>query len=87
MTSDDLKPLTERQTLAIMIVESKNELVKSQIMERMFRRLALQGHPTRNQQLEAANTTKINVLKITLKELEVMHNEAVDAEGKKSDTT
>lgn len=78
----ELQPLTKLQTLEIMIVETKNELTKCEIMEKLFMRASLRGSVNKNEQMMGMNQQKIRSFKASLVDLEDMHKEQL-AESEK----
>lgn len=81
-----LNPLTELQTIEIMLCESKNELTKCEVLDRMFTRLSLRGNISRNEQMAGMNQAKIRALKESIRELADMHKEALDAQPKEGES-
>lgn len=81
----ELKPFTKLQTLEIMIVETKNELTKSEIMEKIAFRNSLKTNKQQNEQMMGMQQAKIRSFKSALVELEAMHKEELEKEPKKED--
>lgn len=77
----ELKPLTRLQTLEIMIVETKNELTKNQILGSLSTREQLRGNSVgKNKEAEMMITTKCRMLERSIKDLEDMYKEEKEKE-------
>lgn len=79
-----MKPLTALQTMELLLVETKNQLTKCQILERLYFRLNLKGGKYLLQQGE--NQTAIRRFEATLENLEAIHQDMLEQEKEKSAT-
>lgn len=76
--SQTLDPIPYKEMLRIMIVENKNEIQKSEIMERMIGRQQIAGKDVKI--MQGQTQAKIRALKEALKDLEEFYQEEVDKE-------
>lgn len=67
---NELRPLSLIDTLQIMVVETKNELTKCKIMDRLMQRQSLKGAGQKNTQMLVMNQAKIKALESSLLDLE-----------------
>lgn len=82
----DGKVVTKVQTLEMMYLEAKNELVKNKIMDRMLQRLNLSKPSPQTTQAMAQNQSRIRMVEDTIKNLADMHSFEFAEELKKSNT-
>lgn len=73
---DSLKPLPYQDALEIMIVETKNEIQKNKILERLAARENMRGNPTT--QMMGQLQKKIKMLDQTVLDLEEFLKEELD---------
>lgn len=76
--ASELKPLTKLQMLEIMIVETKNQITKSKVMESVAFRQSLEGGTDRNEKLMGMKQAEIKSFEGALRHLEALHKEELD---------
>lgn len=77
------KVVTTIQTLELMWIEAKNELVKNKIMDRMLQRLNILKPSSQTTTAMAQNQSRIKTVEETIKQLEDMHSYEFAEEQKK----
>lgn len=80
--ADTLVPLTELQTVDVMIYETTNQLTKCKVMERAFARMMLTTGDVEQQR--AANQNNIRAFEKTLASLEQIRKTVVEEQAAKS---
>lgn len=78
----EVQAMTHRQALEMMIFENKNEIVKCELLERLYARQLLRGkHPGVIEQMIGKNQSYLANMKASLADLEDIHKAILEEEA------
>lgn len=80
-----IRPFTPLETCELVLVETKNELTKCELMDRVYQRLSVMRTESYNMVM-GQNQAKMNQFKLVLGHLEDIHKDLLEKEGETTDT-